>query len=99
MSEIPLKRPVSICWNNLAGDRTNKKAEALAMMAACFTRESDGLASAFKTHRTASESYRVFVEPVTWLDGPNREMSTMRTSSTERWLDVNRRALARFQPA
>jgi hypothetical protein len=74
-------------------------AEALAMMQACFTRESEGLACAAKTHATAADSYRAFVEPVSWLDQRNREMRVMRTNSAQRYLSRNRQALSRFQPA
>jgi hypothetical protein len=73
--------------------------EALAMMEACFARESQGMESAFGTHRTASESYRAFVEPVSWLDRDNREMDTMRANTAALTLARNRRALARFRPA
>ena len=71
---------------------------ALEMMAACYTRESDGLAASAKTHRTAVGSYRHFVEPVTHLDRHNREMAHMSANSEAQWLQRNRRALARFQP-
>jgi hypothetical protein len=74
-------------------------AEARAMMEVCFARESDGLAASVTTHRTAAESYRAFVESVAWLEGGNRDMSTMRRSSVARYLDRNRRELARFRPA
>ena len=73
--------------------------EARAMMEACFARESEGLAASVKTHQIAADSYRAFVEPVVWLDKGNREMSTMRKNSVERYLARNRRGLARFRPA
>lgn len=73
--------------------------EALAMMEACFTRESDGLVSSVKTHLTAADSYCAFIEPVNWLDRANREMRVMRRNSTARYLARNRQALARFRPA
>ena len=70
-------------------------AGALEMMAACYTRESDGLSASAKTHRTAAGSYRHFVEPVTHLDRHNLEMAHMRANSEAQWLQRNRRALAR----
>jgi hypothetical protein len=73
--------------------------EARQMMTACFARESDGLAAAEQTHRTAAESYCAFVEPVTYLDAGNREMRLMRANSVQRYLARNRAALARFRPA
>jgi len=73
--------------------------QALAMMQACFARESEGLAASAKTHGTAAQSYRAFIEPVSWLDGRNREMRLMRSNSVERYLARNNRALASFRPA
>jgi hypothetical protein len=76
-----------------------QRAEALEMMRACFTEESDGLAWAASTHGTAADSYRAFVEPVSWLDRRNREMDLMRASNAARYLAENRRALMAFSPA
>jgi len=73
--------------------------EARAMLVACFTRESEGLAAAVDTHRVASESYRAFVEPVAWLTEGNREMRTMRRNAVGRHLADNRRQLTRFRAA
>jgi hypothetical protein len=72
---------------------------AMEMMRACFTRESDGLAGTVKTHSTASDSYRAFIEPVAWLNRANRDMSLMRGNSVARYLARNRRELARFRPS
>jgi len=73
--------------------------EANAMLAACFTEESEGLLAAAKTHEVAADSYRAFVEPVAWLDAANRDMQVMRRNSPRRYLERNRRALARMQAA
>ncbi len=73
--------------------------EAREMMAACFTRESEGIGAAARTHAVAAQSYCAFVEPIAWLDGANREMRHMRTNSVPRALARNRRALATFRPA
>lgn len=72
--------------------------QALEMMRACFTHESEGLICAIKTHATAADSYCAFVEPVTWLNRANREMRLMRQNSAARYLTRNRRELARFHP-
>ena len=72
---------------------------ALEMMESCFARESEGLASTMRTHSTAADSYCRFLEPVSWLDRANREMSIMRVNSAARYLACNRRALDRFSPA
>jgi hypothetical protein len=72
--------------------------QALAMMEACFTRESDGLAATAKTHQTAADSYCAFVEPVSWLNRGNRDMRFMRENSIERYLARNKHAFMRFRP-
>lgn len=73
--------------------------QALEMMHACFARESDGLEWAARTHGTAADSYRAFVEPVAWLGRGNKEMEVMRRNSAARYLERNRRALAAFRPS
>lgn len=75
------------------------RGQALAMMEACFARESEGLGEAVKTHGTAADSYCAFIEPVAWLEPANREMRGMRRSSPGAYLARNRKALARFRPA
>lgn len=74
-----------------------KREEALAMMRTCFGEPSEGLEAAARTHATAVDSYRAFVEPVHWLEGRNREMSIMRANTAARALARNRRALLAFQ--
>lgn len=73
--------------------------EAIEMMRACFTRDSEGLEWAAATHRTAADSYRAFVEPVAWLNRGNKDMAVMRGNSAPRSLERNRRALAAFRPS
>ncbi len=73
--------------------------QALEMMQACFTRESDGLEWAARTHGTAADSYRAFVEPVAWLDRGNKDMRVMRGNSAAGYLSRNKRALAAFRPS
>lgn len=73
--------------------------QALEMMRACFTRDSDGLEWAAATHGTAADSYRAFVEPVAWLDRRNKDMRVMRGNSAAGYLSRNKRALAAFRPA
>lgn len=71
--------------------------EALAMLDACFGRESDGLHAALRTHATAADSYAAFVEPVAWLAADNRDMRHMKRNDTARYLRNNRAALQRFR--
>jgi hypothetical protein len=72
--------------------------QAMLMLAACFTKESEGLHAAEETHRLAADSYCAFVEGVAHLNPQNREMRLMRANSIEHYLRHNCRALARFRP-
>ena len=72
--------------------------QAMQMLAACFTQDSEGLQAAAQTHRLAADSYCAFVEGVAHLDPRNREMRLMRANDAGRYLSQNRRALARFRP-
>ena len=72
--------------------------QAMQMLAACFTVESEGLLEAAKTHRLAADSYCAFVDGVAYLSSQNREMRLMRSNNIERYLRRNRQALARFRP-
>jgi len=76
-----------------------EREEALAMMHACFGEPSEGLEAAARTHATAVDSYRAFVEPVHWLSGRNRDMNIMRANSAAHTAARNRRALRAFLPA
>jgi hypothetical protein len=70
--------------------------EARQMLIACFAKESSGLQSSFDMHRTAVESYKVFVESANYLSPANREMRTMEKSSIPAYLNRNKHLLARF---
>lgn len=72
-------------------------ADARQMMHRCFAEESEGLHQSAAIHRTATESYRAYLEPLGYVDRANKEMATMGRSSIARYLATNRRALARFQ--
>jgi hypothetical protein len=71
--------------------------QAMQMLAACFTQDSEGLRVAESTHRTAADSYCAFIEPVPHLNAHNKEMRRMRAGNAQRYLQRNRRALARFR--
>ena len=44
---------------------------------ACFTQETEGLHSSFKTHDEAVSSYRVYLEPLYFISTDNKEMKLM----------------------
>lgn len=69
--------------------------DAQEMLKICFTQENDGIHSAHKMHREAVESYKSYVESITYLGANNREMAVMGSNSIEAYLQRNTRRLAR----
>ncbi len=67
--------------------------EARHFLKLCFTEESEGLHASFQTHRTAVASYKVFVQPISFLSKANRNMGIMARNSIASYLDRNRSAL------
>lgn len=72
-------------------------AEARNMIDRCFCQENDAINQAFELHRTAFESYKVYVEPIKYLDEQNRNMNIMGNNSIEKYLRVNANALRNFR--
>lgn len=70
--------------------------EAQRMMQACFTQESDGLHRSYATHREATASYRVYLEPLDYVWSSNRAMAIMERASIEEYLHTQQRALTNF---
>jgi hypothetical protein len=74
--------------------------EALQMLEKCFTQESEGLHQSFATHQKAIESYRAYVQDLSYLTPENREMRLMsKSSSLATHLQQNRSAFHRFKKA
>lgn len=71
--------------------------ESLRMIERCYCQDSEGVQAAARTHAEAVESYRRFVEPVSWLNASNRRMSHMARNGVGRYLETNRRAWAKFR--
>ncbi len=72
--------------------------EALEMIRACFTRESEGLDRAVKIHEEAVASYRVYLEKVDYAWKSNKDMTLMARSTLPGWLEAGRREFERFAP-
>ena len=70
--------------------------DAKEMMKLCFTQESEGLYRSFATHQEAVNSYQVYLESLDYLWLKNREMSLMRCSSVERYLEIQKREFGKF---
>jgi hypothetical protein len=70
---------------------------ALEMMRRCFTEESDGLHESFRTHRTALESYKRYLEPLDYVTPDNKAMTRMAKSTVAGWIERNRKKFAMFE--
>ncbi|NET02734.1 MAG: P-aminobenzoate N-oxygenase AurF [Sphaerospermopsis sp. SIO1G1] len=70
--------------------------DAKEMMKRCFTQESEGLHRSFLTHQEAMISYQVYVDNLDYLWVKNREMSLMKGSSLERYLEIQKREFGKF---
>jgi hypothetical protein len=71
--------------------------EAKVMLARCFCQENDAINQAFDLHQTAYESYKVYVEPIKYLDEQNRNMEIMGNNSIQKYLNINAAALQKFR--
>ncbi|MGD2180961.1 P-aminobenzoate N-oxygenase AurF [Lusitaniella coriacea] len=65
--------------------------EAIEMMEACFTQETEGLHRSYQTHREAVESYKVYLEPVGYGWKENKEMAVMGSNSIRQYLTLQQR--------
>ena len=70
--------------------------DAHEMLKRCFTLENAGIHAAHGMHRTANESYKSYVESITYLGKRNREMAIMGGNSITEYLQRNARALERL---
>ena len=71
---------------------------ALRMMRACYAEENEAVHEAFALHRTATDSYALYLDGLTHLWARNRDVSLMRAASMERYLKQNQAALECFVP-
>ncbi len=70
---------------------------ALEMMRRCFTEESEGLHESFRTHRTALESYKRYLDPLEYVAADNKAMKHMAKSTVAGWVERNRKEFMRFE--
>jgi hypothetical protein len=71
--------------------------EALEMMEKCFTKENNGIHSAYKTHEIATQSYQQYVEGLAYVTKKNREMVHMKNVSIESYLKENKKKINQFR--
>jgi hypothetical protein len=71
--------------------------EAREMLHLCFAVENDAINQSYDLHRTAWQSYKSYVDSITYLDHRNRDMTIMEKSSVRNYLKTNARALRGLQ--
>jgi hypothetical protein len=71
--------------------------EAREMLWKCFTQENDAIHQSYALHRTAYESYKAYVESISYLEAGNRNMRIMGENSIEKYMAQNARALRKFK--
>jgi hypothetical protein len=73
------------------------EAEAKIMLERCFCQENDAINQSFELHQTAYESYKVYVDSISYLDNQNRHMEIMGGNSIQKYLKQNSNALRAFR--
>jgi len=71
--------------------------EAMDMMKRCFCEENQAVHDSFGTMTTAIESYKKFLDPLDYVNGPNKNLSIMRRMNVEKYLLNNRKAMSKFK--
>ncbi len=74
-----------------------KHGDALNMLHRLFAEESEAMHLSQLTHKTAVDSYREYLAPLSFLSRKNREVQIMAENSMEKHLATNRRALRFFR--
>ena len=72
--------------------------EAKEMLSQCFAKENDGISQSYELHRTAYESYKAYVDSITYLDQQNRDMTIMGSNTIAKYLARNAKVLRNFKP-
>ena len=72
-------------------------AEAKEMLRICFCRENDGIAQSYELHQVAHESYKAYVDSITYMDERNRNMAIMGGNTMQKYLARNNDALRSFK--
>lgn len=62
---------------------------ALDMIEKCFCRENNGVYESFKTHQTALESYKNYLDGINYLDDDSLQGGEMKNTSIEKYLTQN----------
>lgn len=70
---------------------------ALQMMEKCFIQENEAMHLAYETHKIAGDSYRSYVDALSYINKTNKEMKHMKKASIESYIKTNRRAFRKFE--
>lgn len=63
--------------------------DALEMMRGCFCKENEGVHESFKTHQTALESYKNYLQGIDYLDDDTLAGGKMKETSIDKYLEQN----------
>jgi hypothetical protein len=72
-------------------------AEAKEMLRICFCQENDGIAQSYELHQVAHESYKAYVDSITYMDERNRNMAIMGGNTIQKYVARNTDALRSFK--
>jgi hypothetical protein len=71
--------------------------EARDMMRRCFCEENDAVHASFNTMDTAIQSYKKYLDPLDYVNAQNKDLSIMRKTTIQKYLDTNRKAFRNFK--
>ena len=72
--------------------------EALNMMKSCFCEENQAVHDSFETMNLAIESYKRYLEPLSYVNQSNKNLSVMRKMNIQKYLNTNRKEMRNFTP-
>jgi hypothetical protein len=73
--------------------------EALEMMEKCFCHENEGVHESFKTHQTALDSYKSYLDGIDYINSFSANGGQMQHTSVEKYLKQNRKRFKIFKKA
>lgn len=70
---------------------------ALKMMEKCFIQENQAMHLSHDTHKIAGDSYRQYVDGLSYINRTNKEMKLMKKASIESYIKTNKWAFRKFE--
>ena len=71
-------------------------AEATRMLERCFCEDNQSIHNSLKTHQIARDSYRNYLEDLSFVTASNRQVTPMEHATVESYLQTNRTAFKKF---